>query len=167
MFQVAFAEARIPFIERFSSASRRVIRLHDFQGELLLRLERMQAGRRCAPEEQFIITRHQLIGDTHQFAEHVRGGLVDGDKIAKALAHLLRAVEPFENRQEKNYLLRHGLFSLKIASDQNIKKLVCPSEFHVGLHHHRIPSLHNWILNFVRADGLLLIDSRLEVFALQ
>ena len=50
MFQVAVAEAGIPFIEGLLGDRSRVVRLNDFEGELLLRVERAHASRRSAPE---------------------------------------------------------------------------------------------------------------------
>ena len=95
------------------------------------------------------------------------GGFVDGDVVTQAFAHFFGAIQAFENREQKNDLLRHAFFSLKIAPDENVEELVRPSEFHVGFHHHRIPSLHDWILNFMGADRVLCFDPRFEIFPLQ
>ena len=70
----------------------------------------------------------------------------------------LDAIEPFEDGQDKNNLLRLAFLFLEIAADENIEELIGAAQFHVGLHHDRIPALHDRILNFVRVDRLLLVD---------
>jgi len=64
-------------------------------------------------------------------------------------------------------LLWQTFLFLEVAPYQNVKKLICPAELDISFHHHRIPTLHDWILNFVRADGLLVVNPSSEIFALQ
>src|SRR6266576_6118776 len=136
MSQLALAETRVPFIERFFGGGDRVIGLHDFERELLFSLERMRPGCRGTAEQQWIIARHQLIGDAHQLPEHVCRGLVDRDKVAETFAHFFGAIQTFKNRKEKNDLLRKAFLLLEVAAYQNIKKLVRSTELDIGLHHH-------------------------------
>src|SRR6266545_3291272 len=93
MFQVALAKASVPLVERFLSSRRRVIGLNNFERELLLSFERMRVRWRSVSKEQVIIARHQSVRDTHQFPEHLRGGLVNCDKVAETFAHFLRAIQ--------------------------------------------------------------------------
>src|SRR4029453_8184638 len=119
------------------------------------------------PEDEFIITAHQVVRNAHQLTELIRGRLVYSNVIAQALAHLFYAIEPFEKRHFHDSLLRLVLFFLEIAPDQNVKKLVGPAELHVRPHHHRIPPLHDRILNFMRVDRALIVDPRPEILALE
>src|SRR5947209_5739418 len=65
------------------------------------------------------------------------------------------------------YLLRLVLLLLEIAPHQNIEQLIGAAELDIRFHHHRIPTLHYRILNLMRMNGLLLVDSRPEILALQ
>ena len=64
-------------------------------------------------------------------------------------------------------MLRQTLFLLKIAPDQNVEKLIGPTELDIGLHHDRVPALHDRILNFVGANRLLLLDPLAKIVALE
>ena len=100
----------------------------DLKGELLFGLERMLLFGQGAPEEKRIVLRHQLVGNAHQFAEHVRRRLVDADEVAKALAHLFGAIQSLQDGKKKYHLLRLAFLLLKIAPDQNIEKLIGPAQ---------------------------------------
>jgi hypothetical protein len=63
-------------------------------------------------------------------------------------------------------LLWLTLLFLEVTSYQDIKKLIRSTEFDIGFDHHRVPALHDWILNFMRMNGLLLVDPGAEIFAL-
>src|SRR6266403_1520200 len=167
MFQISVAETRIPFIEYFLRDRFRVVGLHDCTRELLLGFERMCTSWRRLPKKQCIIACHQLVRDAHQLTEHFRGGFVDRDKITEALAHFLGAIQTLKNRKEKNDLLRQVLVLLEIAPYQNVEKLIGSPQFDISFHHDRVPALHDRILNFVRMDGLVVVDSVPEIFALQ
>ena len=65
------------------------------------------------------------------------------------------AIQAFENREQENDLLRQSFLSLEIAPDEDVEELVRSSEFYIGLYHHGIPALHDWILNFVGANRVL------------
>ena len=62
---------------------------------------------------------------------------------------------------------RHPLLFLQIAADEIVEELISSAEFHVGLDHHRIPALHDRILNLMRVNRMLLVDARAEILALQ
>src|SRR5262245_42766452 len=117
MFQIAIAKAGVPFNERFFSSSMGVVRLYDFESELLFCVERMRAWWRLASKEQFVIARHQIVRDAHQFPEDLRGRFADSNKVAETLAHFPYAIQALENRKQKNDLLRHPFLFLEIASD--------------------------------------------------
>src|SRR4030095_10024693 len=87
--------------------------------------------------------------------------------MAETFAHFLGAIQALKNRKEKDDLLRQALVLLEGAPDQNIEKLIRSAELHISFHHYRVPALHDRILNFVRVDGLLVVDSGPEIFALQ
>src|SRR5438876_11337171 len=106
MFQIALTEAPVPFVERFSRNLARMIGLHDFEGELLFGVKRVRTTRQRTTKQQWIIARHQLIGNAHQFPEHGGSGLVDRNKIAETLAHFFRAIQALQNCKEENYLPR-------------------------------------------------------------
>src|SRR3954469_7529108 len=98
MVEPLLAEARVPFIERRLAGLARVVDFYDFKRQLFLCLQRMLVLRQLASEYQRIVFRHQLVRDTHQFTEHVGWRFVNTNKIAQALAHLLDAIETFQNR---------------------------------------------------------------------
>ena len=100
-----------------------------------------------------IPTRHQVVGDTHHFAEHFPGRFTHPDGIAEALAHLLRAIKSLEDGKHHGHLGLLSLLFLQIAPDHDVEKLVGAAQFNVGLDHHRIPSLHDRVLQFMGADG--------------
>ena len=134
---------------------------------MLLRFERMSGGVEGFAEEQRIIARHQFVRDAHQLAEHFRSRLGEPDVIPKALAHFHRAIEPFENGQNENDLLRLAFVLLKIAADETVEKLIRPSELNVRFYHDGIPSLHDRILNLVSMDGVAFVDAVPKIFALE
>src|SRR6266498_5088911 len=136
MFQIALTEAPVPFVERFSRNLARMIGLHDFEGELLFGVERVSIGREGAAKQQWIIARHQLIGNAHQFPEHGGSGLVDRNKIAETLAHFFGAIQALQNWKEKNDLLRQTFLFLEVAPYQNIKKLVRSAELDIRSEEH-------------------------------
>ena len=108
-----------------------------------------------------------FVGDAHQLAEHLRRRLAHADVVAEALRHLLHAVEPFEQRHEEDDLLRLAFLALEIAADEDVEKLIRAADFHVGFHHHRIPALHDRILDFVQMHRLAALDAILEILALE
>src|SRR4029453_6372391 len=136
-------------------------------GELLLGVERMRIARQGTTKQQWIIAGHQLIGNAHQLPEHVWRGLVDRDKIAEALAHFFGAIQALENWKEKDDLLRQTFLPLEVAAYQDVKKLIRSAKLDIRFHHHRVPALHDRILNFVCADGLVVVNPGTEVLALQ
>src|SRR4029077_10254263 len=95
------------------------------------------------------------------------GGLVDGDEIAKALAHFSVAIQALKDWQKKDNLLGLAFFLLKVAANQNVEELIRPAEFDIRFHHHRVPALHDRILNLVRVDRLLLVYPLAKVISLE
>ena len=67
----------------------------------------------------------------------------------------------------KTTCCRLPFLALQIAPDENIEKLIGAADFHVRLHHHRIPALHDRILDFVQMHRLAALDAPLEILALQ
>ncbi len=117
-------------------------------------------------EQKQIIARHQLVGDAHQLPKHVRRRLRNAHIIAEALRHLLHAIEPLEQRHHQRHLLRLPLLALQIAADEDVEKLIRPANFHIGLDLHGIPPLHDWVLDFMRADWHALLEALLEILTL-
>src|SRR4029453_10612456 len=136
-------------------------------GELLLGVERMRIARQGTTKQQWIIAGHQLIGNAHQLPQHGWPRLIDRDKIAEALAHFFGAIQALENWKEKDDLLRQTFLPLEVAPYQNVKKLISSAELDIRFYHHRVPALHDRILNFVCADGLLVVNPGPEILALQ
>ena len=144
-----------------------MVRLHNFKRELLFRFRGMRLFRQFASEQHHVIPRHEFIGNAHQFSEHLARRFGHADKIAEALAHFLQAVQPLKDRQQKDNLLWHAFFALKIASDQDVEKLVGSAQLDISFYHHRVPALHDRILNLVGMDRLLMVDAGAEIFALE
>src|ERR1700730_2202500 len=118
-------------------------------------------------KKNFVIPRHQWIRNTHQLSKHFGGRLIDSNIVAEALAHLLDTIETFENRLQAGHLLRLTFCFLKVAPNHDIEELVGSSHFNVGTYHHGIPALHDRILKFVQRNRVPLIDSGLEIIALE
>ena len=117
-------------------------------------------------EQQPVIFRHLFVGDTHQLPEHFPRRLGDADSVAQALAHLLDAVEACQDGEHHGHLLVLALLVLEIATDEDIEELVGASEFNIRLDHHRIPSLHDRVLDLMGAHGKSLVDPLSKILAL-
>jgi hypothetical protein len=57
----------------------------------------------------------------------------------------------------------HALLVLKVAADHDVEKLVGAAEFHIGLDHYGVPTLHDRVLDFVGADWLALVEPVTEI----
>jgi len=57
--------------------------------------------------------------------------------------------------------------ALEIASDEVVKELIVPAEFHVGLDGDGVVTLQNWILKFGEADGDALFVAFGEIVAFE
>ena len=100
------------------------------------------------------------------FPNMSEAGSLTATKLPRLLLIFLEPSKPSRIGREKRPAAA-GPLLLKVAPDQDVKKLVRSSELDVSFHHDRVPALHNRILYFVGVDGLLIVDSRLEIFALQ
>ena len=88
----------------------------------------MPAGR------QLEVTRHELVGNRHQLAELLRRGLRDPHVVAQALGHLLRTVEPFEQRRRQDDLRLLPGVALQIPAHEVVEQLVGAAELDVRAH---------------------------------
>ena len=84
---------------------------------------------------------HQLVGNRHQLAEHLRGWFGDTDIVAKRLGHFSLPVQADENRHGQHHLRGLAVFALNIAPNQQIKLLLGGAEFDVGLERYRVVGL--------------------------
>ena len=137
----------------------------DARRELLLRLHGMDRRQRLA-EQQQVVARHQLVADAHQLAEHLARRLAHAHVVSEALRHLLHAVQPLQQREQEDDLLLLALLPLEIAPDEDVEELVGPAQLDIRADHHRVPALHDGILELVKAHRFPLLVARLEILAL-
>ena len=83
--------------------------------------------------EQIVVGPHQLVGDGHELAEHLRGRLGDADVIAQALGHFAHAVGADQNGHGERDLRLLAVFALDFAAHQQIEFLLGGAELDVGL----------------------------------
>src|SRR5882672_569915 len=88
---------------------------HDLLSEEKLHVAWIFAGHHAFPEtlelgertraQQVEVPPHELVGNTHELAEHLRRRLGNAYVVAERLRHLVHAVEPFEQRHRHHDLL--------------------------------------------------------------
>ena len=110
---------------------------------------------------------HQVVGDGHGFAELIFGRLGDPNVIAEGLRHFFDAVGALEDRHDDDDLRRLAFLFLQIAADEVVEGLVGAAEFDIGLDHHRVPALHEWVEKLVDVDGLAGLVAFLEGVAFE
>ena len=138
---------------------------HNRPGKPLLGLHRMQraginlglqAGNfgRAQIRQQCPELPHQLIGNRHQLAVHLCRSLMNPDRIAKRLGHLLHAVQPFKNRRHQDDLRLLPILPLQFPAAQQVELLIGPSKFHIAFKRDRVIALHHRIQELVQTDRL-------------
>ena len=110
---------------------------------------------------------HQVVGDGHEFAVHLRGGLVDADGVVERLGHLLHAVQSLEDGSHEDDLRFLAVVALQLAAAQQVEFLVGAAELDVALKRDRIVALHHGVEHLVEADGLLFLEALVEFVALE
>ena len=117
--------------------------------------------------EQQVIPPHQRVADRHQLAEHLAGRVGDADVVAKALGHLLDAVESLEQRRRHHDLRRQVEGRHDVASDVEVEELIGAAQLDVRSQRHRIERLHQRIQKLVDGDRLAGLVALLEIAALE
>ena len=102
---------------------------------------------------KIIILDDHLIRYLHDLLKNHCGGLADADVIAKALAHLLCAVNPLEERHEQRQLGLLAVIPLNVPSHQNIEGLIRASQLYVRPDSDGIVGLHQGIKEFMHGKG--------------
>jgi hypothetical protein len=64
-------------------------------------------------------------------------------------------------------LLRLALFFLEIPADEDVEELVRAADLDIRTDFHRVPALHDRVLQLVKPDFLASIEPGAEVFALE
>ena len=82
--------------------------------------------------EEGVEAPHQVVGNAHDLAVHLGGGLVDADGVAVGLRHLLDAVEAFEDGDHQDTLLGLAEVLLQVAAAHEVELLVGSAEFDVA-----------------------------------
>ena len=72
---------------------------------------------------EFVVGPHEVVGDGHDFAEHVGGRLGDTDVVAEALGHFALAIEADEDGHGENGLTGQTVFTLDFAVNEEIEFL--------------------------------------------
>ena len=93
----------------------------------------VELGRRDVGEQQVPVP-HQGVGDRHRLAVDLARRILDRDRVAEALRHLLDAVGADEERHGEHDLRLHALFLHQVAADEQVEDLVVAAELDVGLH---------------------------------
>jgi hypothetical protein len=81
--------------------------------------------------------------------------LIDPDVIAQTLAHLVDAVQAFQQRQRHDHLGGLPEHFLQFTAQQQIEQLVRAAQFDIRLDHDGIVGLDQRIEEFHQRDGLL------------
>ena len=126
----------------------------------LCQLSRREVG------EQLVVTPHQLVGDRHQLAVHLRRGLGDADVVVEGLAHLLHAVQPHQDRQQERHLRGVAVGALNLAPRQQVELLLGGAQLDVRLQRHRVVGLQQGVEQLVQRDGLTCVQAAAEVLPL-
>jgi hypothetical protein len=139
----------------------------DFFAEGFFGVHGVEGGIEFFAEEEEVVSGHEVIGDGHDFAEHIVGSIADADVVAVGLGHFLYAVGAFEEGHGEDDLLGHIFGLLHIAADEDIEELVGAAEFDIGFDLDGVPALHDGILDFVEADFLFRGEAIFKVIALE
>lgn len=150
----------------------------DGVGEVLLRLHGMEfAGGDVGLKlsdcgcgevgEEGVVLGHEFVGDGHEFAVHLGGGLVDADGVVEGFGHFLDAVEAFEDGGHEDDLGGLAEVALEVAAAHEVELLVGAAEFHVGLEGDGVIPLGDGIEELVQGDGLFGLKALVEVFAFE
>ena len=133
--QLLLGEGGLEIRERLVGGLLAVEALDERAREGLLGLHRMLGLHRgeVGLGEQLVILQHQLVGDAHRLAEHVVGRVIEADRVAVGLRHLLLAVEADEERDGQRHLRLLTRVRLHLAAHQQVGQLVVAAELHVGL----------------------------------
>ena len=115
--------------------------------------------------EELEVVDHHVVGHGHDLAVHVFGRLLDGDVVAQALAHLLLAIGPHQQRHQEHMLLGLADDLLQLSAHEAIELLVGPSELDIGLHHDGIIGLKKRIEQLRDRDGTARCVPAAEVFS--
>ena len=117
--------------------------------------------------EQLEVAPHQVVADAHQLAEHLGGRLADADVVAEALAHLLDAVQPLEQRHGEHDLRFEVVLAHDVAADEQVELLVGAAHLDVGFQRDAVVGLRQRVEDLVHEDGDTALEARLEVVALE
>jgi len=107
------------------------------------------------------LQRGQRVGAVGAHDEHGVG------VVLLALAHLLDAIQAFEQRHGQDALRCLPVVLLQLSSDQEVEFLVGAAEFHVRFHRHRVISLAQRIQQLVNGDRLSVSVALGEIIALE
>src|SRR5215472_4999158 len=86
---------------------------------------------------------HQLIGDRHQLAVHLRRRLLDADRIVQRLRHLLHAVQALQDRGHQDDLWLLPEVTLQIAPAHEVELLIRAAQLHIALQRYGVVPLRD------------------------
>ena len=119
--------------------------------------------------QQRVVAVHQSIGQRHDFAEHITGGIGDADVVPLALGHFHMAVRADEQRCDDHHLpgqrITGVFFLLKFSAYQIVEQLIAAPHFHIGVDADAVPALQERVENFMEPDVDAIFVAGGEVFA--
>ena len=113
--------------------------------------------------QQRVVLPHQLVGDRHQLAEHLRRRVRHADVVAGALGHLLDAIQPLEQRRRHHDLRFEAVGRHEVAADVEVEELIGAAELDVSLQEDRVVRLGERVEELVERDRLTGLEALLEV----
>ena len=175
---MAVAEDALEIFGGFAGGVGAVEAGNDFFGETHFGVHGMEGARgdfvlqggdllRSAVGGEFVVGPHQVVGDGHDFAEHVGGRLGDADVVAEALGHFALAVEADEDGHGENGLAGEAVLALDFAVDEEIEFLLGGTEFDVGFQGDGVVGGEERVEEFVDGDGVAFVETLAEVFAFE
>jgi len=117
--------------------------------------------------EQIVVQPHEVVGNGHDFAEHVGGKFGDADVVAEAFGHFALAIEADEDGHGEDSLAGKAVLALDFSVNKEIEFLFGGAEFDVGLEFDGVESGEQGIEQLVDGDGLAFVEALAEILALE
>src|SRR3990170_4962342 len=142
-------------------------RLHRMPGAVGQSFFQRRKAAHADVGEELVILQHQVVGDGHHFPEDRFRRLRDADVVAQALAHLVHAVQPHEQRRGHHHLRLLSVHPLQVAPHEEVELLVGSPQLHVRPKCHRVVSLEQGIEELVDGNRALPLVPPPEVVPLE
>ena len=117
---------------------------------LLPRVLRQRRQIKVGQQREVVVDRR--IANLLELGVHRKRILIEAHHIAEALAHLLNAIQPHQDRQQQAELGSLVEVALQVAAHGHIELLIGSPQLHIGVHSHRVVSLQQGIEEFMQGN---------------